>query len=97
MPGRHNDRMDDTLRHQIDLAAFPADVQVTHVPGPGVVLRATQGGRGLELQVTPDAQRIYGEGPALSAALAQLKQAAAQGLPEAHPDGSFERLVFIGD
>lgn len=40
---------------------------------------------------------MYGEGPALSAALAQLKQAAAQGLPEAHADGSFERLVFIGD
>ncbi|PTA67980.1 hypothetical protein [Deinococcus arcticus] len=88
-----------TLRHQVALTGFPAGVQVDHVPGPGLVLRATQagGGRGLEVQLTDEAARLYGEGPAVSVALERLKQAAGAGLPAARPDGTFERLVFVGD
>ncbi|MBZ9712535.1 hypothetical protein [Deinococcus multiflagellatus] len=91
--------MDETtLRHQVALTGFAPGVQVQQVPGPGLVLRATDGaGRGLEVQLTDEAARLYGEGPAVSVTLDRLKQAADAGLPEARPDGTFERLVFVGD
>ncbi|UBV42195.1 hypothetical protein LAJ19_11240 [Deinococcus taeanensis] len=88
-----------TLRHQIELTAFPAQVQVAQVPGPGVVLRVTAegGALGLEVQVTVEATRVYGEGPAVATALKQLKVSAQSGLPPRHADGRYERMVFIGD
>ncbi|MBZ9751197.1 hypothetical protein K7W42_10005 [Deinococcus sp. HMF7604] len=88
-----------TLRHQVELANFPAGVQVTQVPGPGLVLRVTTQGdtQGLEVQLTDEAARLYGEGPAVAVTLERLKQAAETGLPAPHADGSFERLVFVGD
>ncbi|WP_291431331.1 hypothetical protein [Deinococcus sp.] len=91
-----------TLRHQIELATLPAGVTVTQVPGAGVVLRATHGQehgeqRGLEIQLTDDAGRMYGEGPAVATALTRLKQAAQAGLPARRADGTYERLVFVGD
>lgn len=89
---------EQTLRHQIELADLPAGVHVTQVPGAGVVLRATHGEeRGLEIQLTDDAGRMYGEGPAVATALARLKQAADTGLPARRADGTYERLVFVGD
>ena len=98
-PTAHNDRMDEqTLRHQIELAGLPSGVRVTQVPGAGVVLRATHGEeRGLEIQLTDDAERMYGEGPAVATALTRLKQAAQAGLPARRADGTYERLVFVGD
>ncbi|MFW8627341.1 hypothetical protein [Deinococcus sp. ME38] len=87
-----------TLRHQIELAGLPSGVRVTQVPGAGVVLRATHGeDRGLEIQLTDDAGRMYGEGPAVATALTRLKQAAQTGLPARRADGTYERLVFVGD
>lgn len=87
-----------TFRHQVELAEFPAGVEVSaHPEGPGWRLRAQAGSGGLELLLTDGAAEMYGDGPALSAALSQLRRQALAGLPEAHPDGTLERLVFVAD
>ncbi|AAF11451.1 hypothetical protein E5E91_09785 [Deinococcus radiodurans R1 = ATCC 13939 = DSM 20539] len=91
--------MDRTLdiAHQIDLTGFPAGVTVTHEQASeGVLLRAEQGGRGLELWLTTDAMKMYGPGPAVAMALSHLKQAVEAGLPEKE-DGAYHRAVFLGD
>ena len=87
-----------TFRHQVELADFPAGVEISaHPEGPGWRLRAQGGGGGLELLLTDGAAEMYGDGPAFSAALSQLRLAAVQGLPAAHPDGTLNRLVFVAD
>ncbi|WP_291422970.1 hypothetical protein [Deinococcus sp.] len=86
------------IRHQIELAAFPAGVQVTHyAEGDSWVIRALQGRHGMEILLTEEAAKMYGEGPAVNLALTRLKHAAAQELPPMRPDGTFERAVFLGD
>lgn len=86
------------LPHQIELAHFPADVQVSHEQSSeGVLLRAEQDGRGLELWVTDEAFKMYGAGPAVTMALTHLKQAAEAGLPEKEEGGTYHRAVFLGD
>lgn len=92
-------RMDDaTFAHQVDLAAFAPGVRVEREVRPeGQVLRVHSAGGVLELLVTREAARMYGEGPALNAALASLRRRAEVGLPAPRPDGRPERLVFVGD
>ncbi|WP_309571881.1 hypothetical protein [Deinococcus sp.] len=90
----------ETFDHQVELAAFPPDVQVSaHPEGAGWKLRAANpdGSAGLELLLTDGAADMYGEGPAFSAALAHLKQAAVAGLPAVQPDGTLESVVFVRD
>lgn len=90
--------MDADFAHQVELARFPAGVQVSsQVSGPDLLLRAEQGSAGAELLLTAAAIKMYGEGPSVFMALSRLKHAAEQGLPPLHPDGTFERLVFQGD
>ncbi|MFC3831489.1 MULTISPECIES: hypothetical protein [Deinococcus] len=89
-----------TFDHQVTLADFPPDVRVTaHPEGHGWTLRAVHadGHTGLDLLLTDGAADMYGEGPAFSAALARLRQAAVSGLPAVQPDGTLERLVFVRD
>lgn len=94
----HNAPMQTDIQHQIELAQFPADVVVTHFSeGAGEVFRAERGGRGLELLLTPEAVKMYGEGPSISLVLTTLKRALDQELPPALPGGAFERTVFKGD
>ncbi|WP_412026680.1 hypothetical protein [Deinococcus yunweiensis] len=90
----------ETFGHQVTLADFPPDVRVTaHPEGHGWTLRAvnTDGTAGLELLLTDGAADMYGEGPAFSAALARLRQAAVAGLPPVQPDGTLRHLVFVRD
>ncbi|SEI58791.1 hypothetical protein SAMN04488058_10158 [Deinococcus reticulitermitis] len=88
--------MDPT--HQIELAGFPPEVQVTHEEGPGgLLLRARSAGRGLELLITAEALGMYGEGPAVSLGLSQLLRAVEAGLPDIEPGVSPARVVFVGD
>lgn len=83
---------------QVQLAAFPPGVVVTWRTTPdGHVFRAAHAGRGLELLLTTDALRMYGEGPTVALALERLKKAATAGLPEVGEDGSYPRAVFVGD
>ncbi|GAA5503504.1 hypothetical protein Dxin01_03263 [Deinococcus xinjiangensis] len=90
--------MDSDIQHQIELAAFPSGVQVTHFPeGTGQVFCAEENGRGLEILLTNEAAKMYGEGPSVSLVLTMLRRAAAKELPPALPDGTFERTVFRGD
>lgn len=85
------------IPHQIDLTGFPAGVTVTHEQEPGgVLLRAEQDGRGLELWLTTEAMKMYGPGPAVTMALSHLKQAVEAGLPEQEGD-QYHRTVFLGD
>lgn len=89
-----------TFEHQVGLAEFPAGVRVTaHPQGHGWTLRATNadGTAGLDLLLTDGAADMYGEGPAVSAALARLRQAAVAGLPAVQADGTLEQLVFVRD
>ena len=91
--------MDSALNipHQIDLTGFPAGVSVTHEQATeGVLLRAEQGERGLELWLTDEAMKMYGPGPAVTMALSHLKQAVEAGLPEKE-EGAYHRAVFLGD
>lgn len=89
--------MDSDIQHQIELAAFPSGVQVTHFPeGTGQVFRAEENGRGFEILLTNEAAKMYGEGPSVSLVLTLLKRA-VKALPPALPDGTFERTVFRGD
>ncbi|WP_229752964.1 hypothetical protein [Deinococcus aerophilus] len=83
---------------QVELAAFPPGVVVTRRTIPeGHVFRAAQPGHGLELLLTRDALRMYGEGPTVALALEHLKKAAQAGLPEVGGDGTYQRAVFVGD
>ena len=82
------------------LRGNPPDVQVTaHPEGAGWKLRAANadGTAGLELLLTDGAADMYGEGPAFSAALVRLRQAAVAGLPAVHADGTLEHLTFVRD
>lgn len=88
---------DLNIPHQIEIAAFPAGVRVSHEQAAeGVLLRAEQDGRGLELWLTTEAMKMYGPGPAVSMALSHLKQAVEAGLPEKE-DGAYHRTVLLGD
>ncbi len=90
--------MDADFQHQIELAQFPPDVQVSHFrEGGGQVFRAERGGRGLELLLTDEAAKMYGEGPSVSVVLGLLKRALDKELPPAVPGGGFVRTVFRGD
>jgi hypothetical protein len=83
---------------QVELTAFPPGVVVTWRTTPdGHVFRAAHAGRGLELLLTRDALRMYGEGPTVALALEHLKKAAQAGLPEMGGDGTYPRAVFVGD
>ena len=85
------------IPHQIDLTGFPAGVTVTHEQAiEGVLLRAEQEGRGLELWLTTEAMKMYGPGPTVAMALSHLKQAVEAGLPEKE-EGRYHRAVFLGD
>ncbi|GHF49764.1 hypothetical protein HNQ07_002835 [Deinococcus metalli] len=89
-----------TFEHQVRLAAFPPGVRVSaHPEGAGWTLRAASedGRAGLNLLLTDGAADMYGEGPAFSAALARLRQAAVAGLPPVRPDGTLDQLVFVRD
>lgn len=90
----------ETFDHQVELAEFPAGVQVTaHPEGHGWKLRAANvdGSAGLDLLLTDGAADMYGEGPAFSAALVRLRQSAVTGLPAVRADGTLEQLVFVRD
>ncbi len=83
---------------QVDLARFPAGVTVTVRQTPdGRIFQAVQSGRGLELMVTTDAVKMYGEGPTLLLALERLKKVSETGLPAVGEDGTYQRAVFVGD
>ncbi|CAM3447157.1 DUF3509 domain-containing protein [Deinococcus saxicola] len=83
---------------QVELARFPAGVTVTVRQTPdGRIFQAAQSGRGLELMVTTDAVKMYGEGPTVALALERLSKVSEAGLPEAGEDGSYVRAVFVGD
>ncbi|MBB6016007.1 hypothetical protein ACFP9V_11295 [Deinococcus radiopugnans] len=83
---------------QVELAHFPAGVMVTVRQTPeGRIFQAVQAGRGLELLVTTDAVRMYGEGPTVALALERLKKVSEAGLPEVGEDGTYQRAVFVGD
>ncbi len=88
---------------QVELAHFPAGVAVTvrEVPG-GLLFRAARAGeeppqRGLELLLTHDAVKMYGEGPTVTLALERLKKVSEAGLPAVQADGTYQRAVFVGD
>lgn len=84
--------------HQIELAGFPAEVEVTHEAlVDGLLLRAVREERGLELLITAEALGMYGEGPAVSLGLTQLSRALEGELPRKQDDGGFARKVFVGD
>lgn len=87
------------LRAQIEREGFPAGTVVdTFQEGEGRVFRVTQGGgRGLELLLTGEAVRIYGEGPTLALVLGRLRECAEAGLPDALAPGEYTREVFVGD
>ncbi len=88
---------------QVELARFPAGVVVTVRGTPqGRLFRAAwaeegQPKRGLELLLTTDAVKMYGEGPTVVLALESLKKAAQAGLPAVGADGTYQRAVFVGD
>ncbi|MFK7600614.1 hypothetical protein ACI3L1_00235 [Deinococcus sp. SM5_A1] len=88
---------------QVELARFPAGVMVTVRQTPeGRIFQAVRSGggqpeRGLELMVTTDAVKMYGEGPTLLLALERLKKAAEAGLPTVGENGNYQRAVFVGD
>ncbi|QFP76038.1 hypothetical protein [Deinococcus sp. AJ005] len=83
---------------QVELARFPAGVMVTVRQTPeGRIFQAVQSGRGLELMVTTDAVKMYGEGPTVLLALERLKKAAETGLPAVGENGTYQRAVFVGD
>lgn len=83
---------------QVELAHFPAGVAVTvRETVEGRIFRAAQAGRGLELLVTTDAVRMYGEGPTVALALERLRKVSEAGLPEVDEDGIYQRAVFVGD
>lgn len=83
---------------QVELAGFPAGVAVTvRVTPEGRVFRAEQAGRGLELLLTTDAVKMYGEGPTVALALERLKKVSEAGLPDVAADGTYQRAVFVGD
>ncbi|MFC4638614.1 hypothetical protein [Deinococcus hohokamensis] len=87
---------------QVAAAGFPEDVQVTREDRlDGLLFRALQGEpgrrqRGAELLLTPEAVRLYGEGPATAMVLTRLLAEVDAGLPVAQ-NGLFERIVFVGD
>ncbi|MEW6423082.1 MAG: hypothetical protein AB1511_15405 [Deinococcota bacterium] len=88
------------LQAQIEREGFPPGTSVTTLPEPGGQLfRVTQagGGRGLELLLTDEAVRMYGEGPSLALVLGRLRERAEAGLPEAQAPGVYAREVFVGD
>lgn len=90
--------MTNIIEQQIELVGFPQQVQVSAVPdGAGYLLRVLQDGHGAELLVTPEAIKIYGEGPSVFTGLTRLKDVTEKGLPPLLPDGSCERLIFQGD
>lgn len=79
---------------------FPPGVRVVRLPDPhGEVFyaRNADGTRGLDLLLTKEAVRMYGEGPTLALVLRQLRLAAEAGLPERDAAGGYERQVFVGD
>lgn len=79
---------------------FPPGVTVERLPDPhGEVFRVRDGDgtRGLDLLLTGDAVRMYGEGPTLALVLTRLREVAEAGLPEAGATGGYERQVFVGD
>ncbi|CAM3576839.1 hypothetical protein [Deinococcus frigens] len=83
---------------QVQLARFPAGVVVTVRGTPeGRIFQAAQPGRGLELLLTTDAVKMYGEGPTVALALERLKKVSETGLPAVGDDGTYVRAVFVGD
>lgn len=100
------------LQAQIERAHFPPGVTVSgyreEAPSAGaqpnlsgLVLRLSEErggeGYGFEVLLTDSAAAMYGAGPALTIALEQLKKKLAAGLPPVSPEGSYERVTFVGD
>ncbi|GAA5511950.1 hypothetical protein Dcar01_00664 [Deinococcus carri] len=83
---------------QVEHEGFPAGAQVTTAGEPtGRVFRVTQGEGALEILLTDDAVKIYGEGPTRAMVLQRLREAAEAGLPPREAGGGCVRQVFLGD
>ncbi|WP_104990745.1 hypothetical protein [Deinococcus sp. NW-56] len=79
---------------------FPPGVTVERLPDPhGEIFRVRngEGTRGLDLLLTDEAVRMYGEGPTLALVLTRLREVAETGLPEVGVASGYERQVFVGD
>ena len=90
------------VQTQIDRADFPAGVQVTtyeEVEGRVFRIRSRQGDtrHGLEILLTDDAMKMYGEEPMVVTVLQELRKHAEAGLPVLQAGQEYERLIYVGD
>ncbi|GBF06429.1 hypothetical protein DAERI_090015 [Deinococcus aerius] len=86
------------LQAQVERERFPDGTRVTVLPEPdGRVFRLTRAEGGVEILLTDEAVRMYGEGPSVALVLGRLREWAEGALPAAQAPGVYERQVFVGD
>lgn len=90
------------VQTQIDQTPFPDGTQVSsYEEMEGRVFRIRQRlgevRRGLEILLTDEAAKMYGEEPMVVTVLQQLQKHAEAGLPVLEAGKEYERLVFVGD
>ncbi|MFD1732440.1 hypothetical protein ACFSC4_17245 [Deinococcus malanensis] len=86
------------FQEQVRAAGFPDGMEVTRrEDDDNRIFRVLQGAYGVELVLTAEACRMYGEGPSTALALTELRKAVDAGLPQVHLDGTLERLTLVGD